>query len=117
MARFVRKRHTTGRLWIRVAFAAVLILVFVLGIQLISTGDADRQERNLQQAIERDISSCYAIEGRYPDSLEYLKDNYGLLYNEKLFYVDYQVTGTNIRPVVTVIRREDGDSDEALQGK
>ena len=37
--------------------------------------------------------------------LEYLKENYGLTYNEDLFYVDYRTTGANLIPDVTIIEK------------
>ena len=37
--------------------------------------------------------------------LEYLKENYGLTYNEDLFYVDYRTTGANLMPDVTIIEK------------
>ena len=106
MARFAKKRRRSTDILFRSVAALVLALLFTFGVRLIAKGDADRQEENLRQALEHDITACYAVEGRYPASLEYLRENYGLLYNEQLFYVDYQVTGSNVRPVVTVIRKK-----------
>ena len=37
--------------------------------------------------------------------LEYLKEHYGLIYNEDLFFVDYRLQGANIFPDVTIIPR------------
>ncbi len=53
----------------------------------------------------RSITHCYAVEGTYPSSLEYLKENYGLTYDETVFFVDYQTIGSNILPDVTIIER------------
>ena len=46
---------------------------------------------------------CYAIEGRYPPSLEYMEEHYGLVYDKDIFFVDYQPIGSNLYPDVTVI--------------
>ncbi len=51
----------------------------------------------------RSIANCYALEGEYPESLEYIKENYGLVYDEDRFFVDYRVSGSNIMPDVTII--------------
>ncbi|MGO5337453.1 hypothetical protein ACTQZS_11710 [Bilifractor sp. LCP19S3_H10] len=112
MARFARKRHSRNHAYVRLVAAVLVIVAFGIGIHLISVGDVNRQEKNLRQALENDITACYSMEGRYPESLSYLKQNYGLIYNEKMFYVDYQVTGSNIRPVVTVIRRDAASEDQ-----
>ena len=45
------------------------------------------------------------MEGAYPESLEYLKENYGLIYDEDLFFVDYKVEGSNILPDITIIEK------------
>ena len=65
-----------------------------------------RQKESLENAIMRNITYCYTVEGTYPESLAYLKENYGLTYNEDLFFVDYRVSGSNILPDVTIIERE-----------
>jgi hypothetical protein len=36
-----------------------------------------------------------------------LKENYGLTYDEDLFFVDYQTIGSNILPDVTIIEKEE----------
>ena len=59
----------------------------------------------LEQAVSRGIVHCYAMEGAYPESLQYLKDHYGLIYDEDRFFVDYQVLGSNLIPDVTIIDR------------
>ena len=57
----------------------------------------------LEKALTRGITHCYALEGVYPESLDYLKKNYGLVYDEEKFYVDYQPLGEDIMPSVTVL--------------
>ena len=59
----------------------------------------------LYDALERDISTCYALEGFYPPDLEYLKEHYGLTYDESSFVVEYQPVAGNIRPDVTILEK------------
>lgn len=61
----------------------------------------------LEKAVAHGITSCYAAEGSYPQSLAYLKENYGLVYNEDKFFIDYQPLGANIMPDVTILRKKD----------
>ena len=63
------------------------------------------QERALNTALERCITTCYALEGSFPPDLEYMEARYGLDYSEDLFFVDYQPAGANIRPFYYVIRK------------
>lgn len=62
----------------------------------------------LENALKRSISHCYAIEGAYPASLEYLKETYGLIYDEDSFFVDYHPAGANVMPDFTIIPKDGG---------
>ena len=55
----------------------------------------------------RSITYCYSVEGAYPESLDYLRDNYGLYYDEDMFFVDYRVSGSIILPDITIIEKGD----------
>jgi len=86
--------------------AAVLIVCF---ISALSKGSVSAQYDNLRSALSRAITYTYAVEGAYPESLDYIKSNYGLHYDESLFYVDYQPRGANIYPDVTIIETGAGE--------
>lgn len=87
----------------------VLLIVFLFGISSIGNTTLDHQQESLETAIHRSIVQCYAVEGTYPPSLSYLKDHYGLTYDEDLFFVDYQSIGSNMMPDVTIIRKSDNN--------
>ncbi len=93
------------------SYAPILILVAVLiAFVGFSNSMADsnlaREKEILENAIDRSITQCYALEGVYPDSLEYLEEHYGLIYNEEQFFVNYQYIGSNLRPDITIIEKE-----------
>ena len=88
-----------------VVFFAACLVVFAVSFGRLSSGNVERQREVLEDSLTSAVTECYAEEGRYPESLEYLEENYGLRYNEDLFYVDYQVRGANIRPDFAVIER------------
>lgn len=93
------------------SYAPIIVLVVVLiGFSLFSSSmtdtNASREKEILQNAIDRSITQCYALEGVYPDNLEYLEEEYGLTYNKEHFFVDYQYIGSNLRPDITIIERE-----------
>lgn len=85
----------------------LIVFLFIQGISSFSEGTKRRQKESLENALNRDIVYCYSVEGAYPQSLDYLKENYGLTYDENLFFVDYHVSGSNIFPDVTIIERGD----------
>lgn len=67
---------------------------------------ADEQElENVKSSIEKGVTMCYAIEGKYPDSIEYLRDNYGIVINEDKYIVHYECFADNIRPAVSILER------------
>lgn len=84
----------------------VVLVAFYMMIMSVDKSTVDRQKESLQNALERDILHCYAVEGFYPPSLEYLEVHYGLNYDHSLFFVDYVPIGSNIRPDVTIIVSE-----------
>ncbi len=88
-------------------FLAVLI-VFLLSLDSMSEGTARRQRESLEKALNRCVTYCYAVEGAYPESLTYMKENYGLTYDEGRFFVDYRYLGSNMLPDITIIEKEDG---------
>lgn len=87
----------------------VLFCLFINGIHSVSATSLEKQKEGLYSALQRSITQCYAVEGAYPPSLDYLKEHYGLTYDESLFYVDYQPIGSNIMPDFTILQKK-GDS-------
>ena len=90
-----------------------MILTFVLFFSLLSAGfysisknNISQQKESLEKALKRGILQCYALEGRYPDTLHHLLDNYGIVYNQNLFEVKYEAIASNIIPNVTVIEKK-----------
>ncbi|MCH5270252.1 MAG: hypothetical protein J1E83_05830 [Lachnospiraceae bacterium] len=85
-----------------------LFVLFYRGISSVSDTTTAKQMESLENALNRSITQCYAVEGAYPPNLEYIKEHYGLIYDEELFYVDYQPIGSNIMPDVTILLRTGG---------
>lgn len=63
----------------------------------------ERQKEGIREAVLRGAVHCYAVEGRYPGTLTYLEDHYGVRYDKKKFIVSYEIVGSNRMPSVTVI--------------
>ena len=108
MNRFEQKKMSFGRKLIYLLPVLAFLLLFILflqGISSVSESTLNKQQESLETALERSISQCYAVEGCYPPSLEYLKTHYGLLYDEDSFLIDYEYYGSNLLPEVTVLRK------------
>lgn len=99
------KKDFVQKLWNTLfgIFFICFILIFLIGLQSVTNSTTREQLVSLERTIRKDVIHCYATEGTYPPSLDYLKEHYGLAYNEKLFFVDYISIGSNIMPDITVI--------------
>jgi len=91
--------------------ASLLIFIIILGFFIAGVGSVSNRadEEGLvivEDAIRRATVQCYAIEGAYPVSLDYLEQNYGLRIDEKKYFVHYSPWGSNMMPDITVMRRD-----------
>ena len=84
---------------------ALIVVFFLMAVEYSGRSTIEKQQESLENAISRDIVQCYAIEGMYPPSLEYMEQHYGLTYDKKTFFVDYQPIAANLYPDYTVILR------------
>lgn len=57
----------------------------------------------LEAAISRAVVQCYAIEGIYPPSVEYLEENYGIVIDREQYAVFYDGFASNIMPQISVV--------------
>lgn len=86
-------------------FIFLVLLLLALGFPLGQRLKAIQDEQNRQQietALERSLSLCYAQEGFYPAQWSYLSEHYGLNLDTKRFYIYYKTFGSNIRPEVEI---------------
>jgi competence protein ComGC len=105
MARVFRdKKSSSGlRLFIIVIIAiAILIAVWYLAGSLANT-NATEQRDIARAAVVRSTVQCYAIEGRYPGSIDYLTENYGLTLDESKYIYYYRSVGSNMMPDIRVL--------------
>lgn len=84
----------------------ILLLLFLGGIHSVSRTSLAKQQESLETALHRSIAQCYAVEGTYPPSLEYLVTHYGLTYDSDEFLVDYEYYGSNLLPEITVLHKQ-----------
>ena len=84
----------------------VLLFLFIKTVDNISQANDAEQTDILQKALTRSITACYALEGAYPPNIEYLTEHYGLTYDDAEYFIDYQYIGSNLRPDVTIIKKD-----------
>ena len=107
MNRFITKETKNdsrkNRIKLLYILAPVTLIAMFLLVDSVSNTTFEKQKESLEAAINRDVLHCYAVEGFYPPSLEYIKEHYGLNYNEERFVVDYHPVASNLRPNVVIL--------------
>ncbi|PKM73178.1 MAG: hypothetical protein CVU91_06330 [Firmicutes bacterium HGW-Firmicutes-16] len=85
-------------------FSVTLALVLT---GLVRTGYSVRSEgwQSAAEAVRRAALCCYALEGAYPESYEYLKNHYPPGINESLYTVHYIAFSPSLMPEITVVRQ------------
>jgi hypothetical protein len=81
----------------------IVLHLFITGMQDARDGSEREERRMVEQSVRRAVVSCYAIKGYYPESLEYILDNFDVRYNQDKYIVHYSVFAENIMPDITVI--------------
>ena len=89
-----------------IALFAGMILWLALALRNASVASGEERLAQVRQSVENGITLCYAAEGAYPASLEYLSESYGVNYDKERYIVHYERFADNVRPTVTVIERE-----------
>lgn len=96
-----------GKKW----FLWLLLIALVAGVLLLFFAQHPEQlledsgTEAIRAAVQRSALQCYAVEGVYPSSLEYLEENYGLQVNHEDYYVSYEAFASNMPPTVRVVLR------------
>ena len=94
--------------------AAILIFVALIAafILLVNgiTNKSDGKEKDIViEAVKNAALTCYAVEGMYPDSIDYLREHYNLAFNEDKYVVYYQPFASNVLPSIKVVERGSTD--------
>lgn len=91
---------------LRNLLAALVVLVcFLLAVARLDRGAAGEGKAQLEEALRRTAAACYAAEGAYPPSVDYMCSHYGLQYDEERYTVRYELFASNLMPDITVLER------------
>ena len=104
----MKKKYLTPELLLKiitVLLLAVMFFVLFKAMVNLTAAQSSAGRDSLEAAIRRSVMTCYAEEGVYPPSLDYLLDNYGMYFNDSDYIVHYDIFAENIMPDITVIRK------------
>ena len=97
------KERSEGRFFVSLLLAIFALLALLYAVGTIRTQSEAEAQRQLERSLYRAAVSCYALEGRYPPDLDYLREGYGILVDETRYQVFYEAFGDNMMPDITVL--------------
>ncbi len=96
-----RKLLVNG-IFILVLLLAIVIYVISYSLNSVSETVIEQQIFLIKDAAIRNSVQCYALEGSYPETINYLKNNYNFSYDDKNYVVHYENLGSNLLPQISV---------------
>ncbi len=106
MNKLSKKKWTDTPLAGTVICFICIIIIFNIGFHALERSSFAHRRDHLELAVNRNIVRYYATYGYYPEDISRLTADYGLIYDEREFYIDYRMLGDNIYPDVTIIMKE-----------
>lgn len=102
------RRKYRGKALICIAAAAALaaLVWFFSALSGLRVGHGDEGRQQLEDALRRAAVACYAAEGVYPPSLDYIREHYGVETESEDYIVFYEVFAQNLMPDITVLEKE-----------
>ena len=82
-----------------------MLAIFIVGVIYFGNITTEQNLALTKNAINRAAVQCYANEGFYPPTLDYLEKNYGVTIDRNSFDVDYDCAAANIMPNITVFQK------------
>lgn len=109
MNRFQDKRTrklSSAGLVLSVLLMMVSFALFWRGIQRMEENAREKDLEHLEQVLNQSAAICYALEGDYPESLSYLREHYGVSWDEERYLVDFEAVGSNLPPDIVVFPKK-----------
>lgn len=101
-----KQKNSILKLLLPLLLFVMIVVVVMVGVQNVSASASEERLSAMEQAVRRAVVQCYAIEGIYPTSLDYLEQNYGLILDNERYIYHYQVYGANLLPGIAVFAKK-----------
>lgn len=89
-----------------ILLALAMLLCFAVAVSHLEDGRRAQGRQQLEEALRRTATACYAAEGFYPPSLQYMQDRYALQYDSGSYAIRYEVFASNLMPEITVLEKQ-----------
>ena len=93
---------------IRSAILPIIFTLAIMGMVMYALSETEASSKAeavkiLENSIRRAVVMSYAIEGKYPQSVAYIEEHYGVHVDYDKYIVHYDIFGSNIMPYILVI--------------
>ena len=92
--------------WLAAVLAALCLIFFITSLASVDRQQGEEGRQQLETALRRAAVACYAAEGVYPPTVEYLQQHYGVQIEEERYIVFYEIFANNLMPDITVLEKE-----------
>ena len=94
--------------WIKLLSIVLVLVAAVLLVNRIDTAQDAAETDIVRDAVKNAALTCYAVEGAYPDSVDYLREHYHLAYDEDRYMITYDAFASNMIPDIWVTEKGAG---------
>lgn len=109
MPRLAKKQHKSLPWWssllVTAAIFTWILTILLIGIENTRKGAEQQELLIVERSVNRAVVTCYAMEGFYPPSIDYLIENYGLNVDQDKYYIYHEAFAPNVYPTIWVVRR------------
>ena len=106
----MRQKFRKSQVWLSFLLVAVILFTLLLwffpALNHLRDGQHEEGRVQLEVALRRATVACYATEGIYPPTLEYLEQHYGIQIDKSHYSVFYEIFADNLMPEITVLVKE-----------
>ncbi|MEA4912460.1 MAG: hypothetical protein VB092_07640 [Oscillospiraceae bacterium] len=104
------KKNSENKKWRRGALLSALLAVLVLaaaffGLRAAADALEGQTLSYARDSVCRAAALCYAVEGVYPEDVDYLAAHYGLSLDRERYIYHYNALGGNLFPEIYVIAK------------
>ena len=101
-----KRRNPVWGYLLSILLFLLLLLLFLYGVRAIAARTDEDRLHALSDTVKRASVECYAIEGRYPPSVEYVEEHYGVVIDHSRYHVFYDGWASNVMPDITILPAE-----------
>lgn len=109
MGKHVQKKlFTLARYLVMPVFMMAAVYILLVSAGNVSERQQAESLKQMEDTIHKAVLNCYAIEGSYPPTIDYVEEHYGLQIDHEKYDVFYEIFAQNLMPEVTVLEKDIG---------